>query len=1761
MEESIEHSPNQQRTRRSGYRSMVRKRHSRIWNESSERSVASPARRVSEESCPVAVGSNLIYFDVNTERIELSDADPLAQAAVLEKANRLERESVVQPSQEFLRNVRNKFVKIDEVIEVDGVPDFEEEKGPVQVKLEPVQPSTSKVKANYSYTQFDLDTQMLDILEGADMLAGLGSCPEQQELKEWSSPPKKEIVEVKKEPVERKLSNRRSKVKKDRRSKRHEDVRQSSFTRDVSIALQKCILLAPDFSTHPADLSASIVLDFESDSDADFAVDYSRIMSTPLRRRLVQIQNHIESPPQQVNRASIRRTFSRRRKSPPIAASPQTHPPAVVRRLSMESKTSDRNELSSDEELAATQIDPDRLIPLEPSPEKESFNASLLIKANINQLSQFFSQSVDVPDKSKSTSREASFHTVAPMPSSPPISLSPGGSPRTMNIEWLFRSETETDSSESKSSCDSSSEEEQEIVDEVVVKAEPDEALHRMLDDDEEFLVQLPVTQKEVVPGEIVDKKVDEKVDVGDENGFVKSPRILHPLIEPNQYLLSDPESGPSFANVPPPPPTFGGGFQTAGGSGIRVSAASLAKARSIWREEDAKLARDESWQKVLALEVDKPVSMPPTAAAGGFQTARGGTIKISEEELVKAEARLQEVEREVEGGQREEPMSFGFKTAKGGGIAVSKEALEKAATRLQQVEREVECGNCEEPTSFGFKTAKGGGISISKEALAKAQQRQQQFELDDEGTCADQPVSFGFKTAKGGGIAISKEAFAKAQMRQQQFELEAESASSSKVGENSALTRAQKILHQVEHQKESGSRRKAFVPPVQNAREPAPEDSTSKRLPDDELDPETPLKRPKPNRPPLASFSTSTPNLTAASRRPEQPANDVEMADFFNDLDDRHFHELFCEEEEQEPPKDRRTRPPLRQVRLASRFEECEEQQRPGSAQWDDSFGEVVAKLSSDGTLVGGAVKVAQQVLDARRLARERQRECGDGRTKPEQERRPRLYEFVRRKKQQSGRISLRAFVGGERVVGGAGDGGSSRGGAERIRMLSVDNVAEFKFEVEAFYGKQFALENTTGIPLGDPDAPIHVILDDNSHVGLPEFTSAFLAAPGIDPTLVPSGWIGNAWKWILLKLASMERRLPKLFCDVTSPVNVLDQLLFRYHVEIDCAKRSVIRKMLEKDDVPGKRMVLFVSRVFRGQNPFEAEVELCDGWYPIRTVLDYPLTEAVLAGRIVVGTKLMIQGAELLNLNEGCAPLDVPIDVRLRIHANSTRRAHWLAKLGLYQVPTSFLVSCNHIADRGGLVVRLQLVVVRVYPLMYVDKSQGSSVLRSGRVERRRNVASDANRFDNFQKLCSQVQKELESERAAVRRNGRMTVTRSTTTAELLEMVEAGLDLSYIEYDISATQRDAIVDLQRRMQEETAQEVNRRVKALMASGGGTGNKRAIDGSASESGSRLVTPLLKVRVVDARKPEKTLLMSIWGPPEDLGEVVQERRVLEVVNLTANGSKNGEIQLKAGKSTNYRVLDRMRFDLPEGHFRRLTKIVDIDRSSFHPLYNEFDTVGVVVYVGNSDTKKFQIAYLADANMNLLGVHFWSGIKEYAYEDVVKERSLLCVSNLQWRSFSQQSTIPSSYATEYTTFSEHPKADHFKEELRTLKATLESIDLEQFYQECTEKITSAKDKKLPRSSSFNTPLRNSSAGGTPARTLLGSCNARTPNNYSPSPVAQPVSLQKRKMELLAAAYRSPPKKSPIVLRRNPRAGKNFKTPMRLEEKIERALAND
>ena len=51
---------------------------------------------------------------------------------------------------------------------------------------------------------------------------------------------------------------------------------------------------------------------------------------------------------------------------------------------------------------------------------------------------------------------------------------------------------------------------------------------------------------------------------------------------------------------------------------------------------------------------------------------------------------------------------------------------------------------------------------------------------------------------------------------------------------------------------------------------------------------------------------------------------------------------------------------------------------------------------------------------------------------------------------------------------------------------------------------------------------------------------------------------------------------------------------------------------------------------------------MELTDGWYMIKTILDTPLSVLVQKGQIAVGQKLFIFGAELTGSKEASSPLE---------------------------------------------------------------------------------------------------------------------------------------------------------------------------------------------------------------------------------------------------------------------------------------------------------------------------------------------------------------------------------------------------------------------------------------------------------------------------------------------------------------------------------------
>ncbi|ENN81753.1 hypothetical protein D910_06659, partial [Dendroctonus ponderosae] len=224
-------------------------------------------------------------------------------------------------------------------------------------------------------------------------------------------------------------------------------------------------------------------------------------------------------------------------------------------------------------------------------------------------------------------------------------------------------------------------------------------------------------------------------------------------------------------------------------------------------------------------------------------------------------------------------------------------------------------------------------------------------------------------------------------------------------------------------------------------------------------------------------------------------------------------------------------------------------------------------------------------------------------------------------------------------------------------------------------------------------------IIPNVDSKIGISEIEHSFKLLEGVDRTLIPSNWIRNHYKWIIWKLASYERMFPHIFDGCLSVENVMQQLKYRYDVEIDRAQRSALRKIFEADDCPQKRMVLCVSKVIKINDTYE--LELTDGWYPIRTVIDLPLCDQITRGKIKIGTKMIVCGAELMNC-EGCHPLEATDLIHLKISFNSTRRALWWCKLGYQKQAGPFVIPLSSINMNGGKIGCLKCFILRVYPEM---------------------------------------------------------------------------------------------------------------------------------------------------------------------------------------------------------------------------------------------------------------------------------------------------------------------------------------------------------------------------------------------------------------------------------------------------------------------------
>lgn len=558
------------------------------------------------------------------------------------------------------------------------------------------------------------------------------------------------------------------------------------------------------------------------------------------------------------------------------------------------------------------------------------------------------------------------------------------------------------------------------------------------------------------------------------------------------------------------------------------------------------------------------------------------------------------------------------------------------------------------------------------------------------------------------------------------------------------------------------------------------------------------------------------------------------------------------------------------------------------------------------------------------------------------------------------------------------------------RIARQSSEYVDEFKFPTT----------NDATIKLDEDNIEI-VPNPVGGSVGIAELSVAFRACPNVDPSLLPPNWIEHHMRLIYIKLGAYERSFRMQFPNCLSAGNVMLQLKYRYDREIDRAHRSVLRRITEQDSAAGGRMCLYVSRC----GSADGIIQLSDGHYYIGAQFDEPLERAANAGRLSVGTKLLIHGAQLVHADEPAVhPLAAPASMRLKLHANSTRRTNWDAKLGRCQTVGPFQIRLDSVLPTGGQIGRVLVRVVRKYPILYKLDGTGSNEILSERMYRRRQMAEIK---PNIEQLYAEAEMEVDRLEAAAAAAAAASdkicmenIDEIDDPCELYRLVRLAKDPDVVHSKLSCRQRDRILAY---LQNDRRESIEKRVREKLDTFKERSNTRA---------EKNWSNLLKFKIVDAIVPKRLAQLSIWNPSE-AHRAITEGETYEINGANAIGIRDGCLLLGTSKWTNF---ERRSSGPVTNHFLSISDVHKSDRVAG----TEFDTRGIVISLGAILPRSFQRVYIANESRQLLVVHMWGGVGAYAWEDLFKPGRCLAMRHLHFRSDRGDDRLPNAFVSELTT---------------------------------------------------------------------------------------------------------------------------------------------
>ncbi|GBE77572.1 hypothetical protein SCP_0104510 [Sparassis crispa] len=168
--------------------------------------------------------------------------------------------------------------------------------------------------------------------------------------------------------------------------------------------------------------------------------------------------------------------------------------------------------------------------------------------------------------------------------------------------------------------------------------------------------------------------------------------------------------------------------------------------------------------------------------------------------------------------------------------------------------------------------------------------------------------------------------------------------------------------------------------------------------------------------------------------------------------------------------------------------------------------------------------------------------------------------------------------------------------------------------------------------------------------------------------------------------------------------------------------------------------------------------ELEVTDGWYRLRAVVDAPLERAIRRGKIRVGRKIAVASARLVSeRKEPAEILEAYDSMTLRLSGNSCNLAPWHARLGFVKTP--FVATLDKLTSDGGNVTLMDLEVIKAYPIAYIEFIQRDGEMdREGpwceKEEARHHRNWEIRRAVEEEKLQNELQKKITLyERYAIR------------------------------------------------------------------------------------------------------------------------------------------------------------------------------------------------------------------------------------------------------------------------------------------------------------------------------------------------------------------------------------------------------------------------